>query len=89
MKGFRLIIRGQVQGVFFRHHTKKEADILGLKGYVRNMANGSVEIVMLTDKENTQRLIEWCNEGSPSSTVNSVDLDEIDIDENFDRFEIR
>ncbi len=39
-----LIVKGRVQGVFFRAKTKKHADNLGLKGYVKNLSDGTVEI---------------------------------------------
>ena len=47
---FQIIVTGNVQGVFFRAKTKDHADHLGLKGYVRNLSDGSVEICVMGEK---------------------------------------
>ena len=47
MQRVHIVVHGSVQGVFFRHYTRKTALSLGLKGYVRNMFDGTVEVVDL------------------------------------------
>ncbi len=54
---------GIVQGVFYRYSTKRKADELGLAGTVRNLPDGSVEVVCEGDEKQIERLIEWCRQG--------------------------
>lgn len=68
-----LFISGMVQGVFFRYTTKSEADALGLKGWVKNLMNGRVEVVIEGEKGEVDRLIAWCHLGPPGAIVRSVD----------------
>ncbi len=59
----RLRIRGLVQGVFYRDSTRREAQRLGLRGWVRNRSDGSVEAVARGPSEQVAALIDWCHEG--------------------------
>ncbi len=68
----RLIIIGYVQGVFFRAHAETEAKKHGLKGWVRNKADGSVEVVAEGERKNLDRLKEWCSQGPPSARVTDM-----------------
>ena len=58
MKRIHLIISGDVQGVFFRHNTNKVGNRLGLKGFVRNLPDGKVEVVAEGDEKKLRELIE-------------------------------
>jgi len=74
MEAMRLVVYGQVQGVFFRAYTQQKAQSLGLKGYVRNLVDGSVEIVAVGEDFSLDRLEHWCRKtGSPRSMVERVD----------------
>ncbi|MFQ5673073.1 MAG: acylphosphatase [Nitrospinales bacterium] len=70
-----IIVRGRVQGVFFRVSTQSVADDLRLAGWVRNCADGSVEIHAEGDAQAVDRLIEWCRQGPPSASVSGVDVE--------------
>ena len=74
-KRVHLIIRGKVQGVFFRASTRDKAKELGLSGFVRNKEDGTVEIEVEGDENQLQRLIDWCHTGPDLSRVDSVQLD--------------
>ncbi|RMF27840.1 MAG: acylphosphatase, partial [Cyanobacteria bacterium J083] len=65
MKRVKAIVSGKVQGVGFRMHTLKQAKKLNLKGYVRNLSNGNVEIVAEGEDEKVDSLINWAKSGSP------------------------
>ena len=69
-------ITGRVQGVCFRAWTQEEAQALGLKGWVRNCSDGSVEAVFEGDEILVRRMIELCHEGPPLSHVRSVAVTE-------------
>lgn len=58
-------IYGRVQGVGFRYRTLGEAKRLGLFGYVRNLDDGSVEILACGISEQHQQLLDWLNAGGP------------------------
>ncbi|WP_457553608.1 acylphosphatase [Desulfobacula sp.] len=85
----KVIVSGRVQGVFFRVHTKDKADRLGLKGYVKNLANGSVQGVFKGEKDAVTRMIEWCHKGPATSKVENVLTTRADGSFDFTRFDIR
>jgi len=72
MKTIRLIIKGKVQGVFFRTTAKDVADRLGIKGWVRNLPDRNVEIIATASDELLTQLIEWCKQGPPRAIVDEV-----------------
>lgn len=73
MAARRLVIRGLVQGVGFRHATRREAQRLGLRGWVRNCADGSVEAVALGADDQLDALERWARRGPPAARVDSID----------------
>jgi len=73
MKKVRIRVEGKVQGVFFRHYTRKKAEELGLAGWVKNEEDGSVLIVAAGENTNIEEMIAWAHQGSPLAKVTSVD----------------
>lgn len=69
-----LFVSGRVQGVFFRACTQREAQSLGLVGWVRNLPDGRVEIVAQGDAEAVRALVEWSHLGPVRAEVTSVDI---------------
>lgn len=85
-----VLISGQVQGVFYRAHTKQKADELGLKGWVRNRKDGKVEAVFEGPKNKVEEMLKWCWKGPSISKVTSVkSITSVKSKERLDRFEIR
>lgn len=74
MKRAHVKIYGRVQGVWFRAHTKEMAERLGIKGWVRNVPDGSVEAVFEGDDEAVEKIIEWCHHGPPLARVKKVEV---------------
>ena len=66
-------VTGQVQGVGFRYSTVRQARRLELKGYVRNLWDGSVEVVAEGPSERLQQLERWLHRGPPGAIVRRVD----------------
>lgn len=66
-------IEGRVQGVWFRESTRREAVPLGITGYARNMADGSVEVLACGEPGALVRLTEWLKQGPPMATVDRVE----------------
>lgn len=77
MKTVRLKISGLVQGVFFRKHIKEEADKLGIKGHIRNLETGEVEVLAEGKDEEVNKVIDICKKGAPHSQVKNVDIMEL------------
>ena len=68
------LVKGLVQGVFFRLETQKKARQLQLNGWVRNTANGHVEVCICGDEDSIRLMLEWLHRGPPRARVSSVDL---------------
>lgn len=68
----RVRITGQVQGVGYRITCAREADRLGVGGSVRNLADGSVEVVASGPAESVAQLLEWCRRGPRGALVAQV-----------------
>lgn len=79
---------GIVQGVFYRYSTKRKADELGLAGTVRNLPDGSVEVVCEGDEKQIERLIEWCRQGPKDAFVEKVDVQWLEASGKFTGFSI-
>jgi acylphosphatase len=69
------VVNGLVQGVFYRAYVSRRASELGLKGWVRNLENGDVEIQAEGERAALERLIGYLHTGPPSAVVTSVDND--------------
>ena len=88
MRRVHLIVYGRVQGVFFRHNTKKIADKLNLKGWVRNNPDDSVEIVAEGNDDAIEKFLNWCRKGPIGAKVEKVDLKKSDFKNEFTNFSI-
>ena len=86
--GRHLVVRGRVQGVFFRAWTQQQANELGVGGWVRNRADGSVEAHLAGEEEAVRQLIGRLHQGPPSASVTMVDVTEADPEPG-DRFAVR
>ncbi|HSN21189.1 MAG TPA: acylphosphatase, partial [Usitatibacter sp.] len=83
----RLVVRGRVQGVGYRFATVREAVRLGISGWVRNRADGSVEALAQGTPAAIDALVEWAQRGPPASRVEDVDVSEAAGE--FESFEVR
>jgi acylphosphatase len=87
MKTVRLTIKGKVQGVFYRASAKDVADLIGVKGWVKNLPDNNVEIAATATEETLQKFINWCNQGPPKAKVDDVIVEQLDPEE-FNGFRI-
>ena len=85
----RLIVKGRVQGVYFRASTVQQARHLGLTGWVMNHDDGSVELLAEGRSESIEELIAWCRQGPPGARVDEVDVQRQDFRGEFTEFRIR
>lgn len=84
-----IFISGLVQGVFYRQKTQDIAKELGIGGWVRNLANGQVEIIAEGDKERIEELITWLKKGPAGAKVEKVDFNFENYKSEFSDFEIK
>jgi len=87
MPAVHLIIKGKVQGVFFRATAKDIADEMNIRGWVRNTPQGDVEIMASGSQENIDRYIGWCKRGPSKAIVTNVVVTSKE-DEGYERFMI-
>jgi acylphosphatase len=85
----RVVIHGWVQGVYFRAFTRDEAALLGLTGWVRNRRDGTVEAYFEGEKNQVEKMVQWCHRGSPRSRVEKVDLTYGEYTGQFEDFQVR
>ncbi len=79
---------GRVQGVAFRHYTRQKALSLGLTGFVKNLADGSVYIEASGGREAIALFTDWCRQGPPAARVQHLRSEEI-RSPGLDHFSIR
>ena len=89
MKFLHLIVSGRVQGVAFRYYARRQAHQLGLRGYVRNLPGGKVEIVAEGEPEAVEVMSAWAHKGPPMAKVSYVQVMERDISGGYTGFEVR
>lgn len=84
-----LVIKGRVQGVFYRASTQETAISLGLKGWVRNLADGSVEAIFEGPADSVKEAVEWCYKGPPGASVSEIDEEWSDFTGEFKDFGVK
>ncbi len=87
MKTVHLLIKGKVQGVFYRATAKDVANVSGLKGWIANTEDGNVEAVISGDEEKLQEFIEWSRQGPSRAQVTDVIVTEKEYEE-FEKFSV-
>lgn len=75
------LVKGRVQGVFFRMETQKQAQKLGIKGWVRNTDEGHVEVLIYGAKAKVAAMILWLHKGPALANVSAVELNPIPCQE--------
>ncbi len=74
---YKIRITGMVQGVGFRYTAAREAGRLGIKGYVKNMRDGSVCIEAEGEKAEMDEFVRWCRTGPRHGYVDEVEIDSL------------
>ena len=89
MKAIRVLVRGLVQGVGYRYFAERAARHLGLRGYVRNLADGRVEAVAAGEDEAIEAFVEQLRQGPAAGSVAGLEVSPTTLEETVTRFEIR
>ena len=72
----KAVIRGRVQGVFFRDTCRRVAREHGVAGSAANLPDGSVEVILEGEPSNVEEVLEWCRSGPSYADVESVEVTE-------------
>lgn len=89
MKHVSVLVRGRVQGVFYRASAKRAAHQFGIRGFVRNEPDGSVYIEAIGEDPAIEKFLGWCRMGPPQAKVTDFHIEEINPPASFTGFEIR
>ncbi len=84
----RYVIHGRVQGVGYRYFAQKQASCLGVKGYARNLDDGSVEVYAMGSADALLELAGWLRKGPLWGEVRRMEEQEAVVDSNFQNFRI-
>jgi acylphosphatase len=87
MPTVHLMIKGKVQGVFYRASARTVAERMGVTGWIKNTKAGDVEAKATGNESQLKEFIGWCRKGPPQAAVTVVDVNPAD-DEKFDGFHI-
>ena len=86
----KIRVCGRVQGVGFRFFTYQQATKLGLVGYVKNLDNGDVEILIQGDSISIAKLIQWFEQGGPASArITAINVTELIPENQLNAFNIK
>lgn len=75
-KSVRIYITGTVQGIFFRQFVKENAERNNIRGFVRNLEDGRVEVFIEGDNENVDKMVDLCQKGPKHSKIDNVEIRE-------------
>ncbi len=84
----RVLIKGKVQGVFFRQALKVKAKQKNVYGYVKNLIDGRVEAILEGDEESVNNLVEWCHGGPANARVEDVIIRNEKFTNEFSKFDV-
>ena len=88
MQTVHLIISGKVQGVFFRETSRKIAEKLNIKGWIKNIPDEKVEALITGDEKDVSDFIKWCKTGPDRAKVKEVIVTK-QPETFFDKFEVK
>jgi acylphosphatase len=84
-----VLVKGKVQGVYYRQSTREQAIKIGVTGFVQNLKDGDVYLVAQGSEEQLQHLFTWCKRGPLLARVDSVSQERLSDQPDFTGFEIR
>jgi acylphosphatase len=86
MRKVQIKVIGRVQGVYFRVFTQNKAKHFGIKGSVKNLADGSVEIIAEAEHIAIENFIKWCHKGPVTARVDLVEIVDLTVEEPLTEF---
>lgn len=89
MAAAQIFVSGRVQGVFYRASTREVALRHHLSGWVRNLSDGRVEAMLEGERENIEKVIEWCRLGPPAAAPSNLEIKWLKYSGSFSDFRLR
>ena len=89
IKRYHILVYGIVQGVGYRYFAYRVANELGISGFVRNLRDGSVEIMAQGDEQSLTEFVDKLRKGPISAMVTDIKITELPVDPTLKRFEIK
>lgn len=83
-----IIVKGRVQGVAFRYHARNFAHQIKVYGWIRNLTNGDVELMVEGTKNSVEEMVKWCKIGPPMALVENVVVDWLPFSGKYMQFKI-
>lgn len=83
---YHCLISGRVQGVSYRFMAQQQAEKLGLTGWVQNLDDGRVEMMIQGQADSVERMLSWAKQGPRFAHVTKLDVEKSNITELFDQF---
>ncbi len=77
IKTLQIVVSGRVQGVSYRANTQRQANQLGIHGWVKNLPDGRVEIVARAEQGPLDQFLDWCRSGPTFAKVTDVNVEEL------------
>lgn len=74
MKAYEVRVNGRVQGVFYRSTARREAERLGLAGWIMNLSDGSVQLWIQGEPDALAQMLAWCKVGPPGAEIGWLDV---------------
>lgn len=87
--GVHIRVSGRVQGVAYRYYARNIAEQLGIKGWIKNLINGDVELMVEGSQKTVKQMIEWCKEGPRLAIVENIEVDWLPYSGKFNHFYIK
>lgn len=86
--GAHVYVSGYVQGVAFRYSTIRQANSLGVTGWVRNLPDGRVEVLIEGEEAQVNQMVDWCYHGPRMARVTDVQVEHRPYTGRYDRFDV-
>ena len=84
-----ILVTGKVQGVFFRQATKVIATKNSVTGWVKNLENSQVEILLEGKEKDVNLVVDWCRHGPANSRVDKIKIEQKEFVDQYSTFEVR
>ncbi|GAK51245.1 acylphosphatase [Candidatus Moduliflexus flocculans] len=88
LTGMHVYVSGRVQGVAFRYSAIREATALGLEGWVKNLRDGRVELLVEGEESDVNAMLAWCYHGPSGAYVTDVEIERLPYSGDFSEFNV-
>ena len=84
-----ILLSGRVQGVAFRYYARNIANELEVRGWIKNLPNGKVELMVEGSKNSVKLMIEWCKKGPRMAEVEDIEVAWLPYSGKYNQFQLK